>query len=109
MVNILLLSSPLHINDVHLGGLPGGLLYVLLHHRPRQKVGGVLGQDEVGGPGEDVVGRRLLPWFPADRPVLPVQVNSSLPPALVLSDTEAWVEGRISRLRLRDNYTDIYT
>ena len=94
MVNILLLSSPLHVNDVDLGRLPGGLLYVLLHHGAGEQVGRVLGQDEVGGPGEDVVGWRLLPWFPADRPVLPVQVNS-LPPALVLSDTETWEGGRI--------------
>ena len=65
-----------------------GLLDVLLHHGPRQEVGRVLGQDQVGGPGEDVVGRRLLPGFPTNRPVLPVQVNG-LPPALVLSDTEA--------------------
>ena len=93
LVNILLLCCTVYIDDVDLGeagGVPGGLLDVLLHHGAGQEVGRVLGQDQVGGPGQDVVGRGLLPLpgFPPDSPVLPVQVDS-LPPALLLSDTEA--------------------
>ena len=91
--------SSVRVNDVQLRSMPGveaGVVVVVL-----KQVGGGAGlrlpgrQHQVGGPGQDVVGRGLLPLpgFPPDSPVLPVQVDS-LPPALLLSDTEAWERGR---------------
>ena len=64
LIDILLLSSPLHIDDVHLAGrVPGGLLDVLLHHGAGEEVRSVLRQDEVGCPGKDVICWRLFSWL----------------------------------------------
>ena len=99
LVNILLLCCPLYVDDVHLGEagrVSGGLLDVLLHHGPCQEVGSVLGQDQVRGPGQDVVSWWLLPRLPSHRAILPLQ-RDILPPGELLLDAEAGVVGEAVR------------